>query len=446
MLITAITCTADRPEAFALCEKYVSRQTRKPDQWLVLDDGDKPIVPTMGQQYIYCPEFRGKKSMVSKVRMALVGGLVKGDALVFIEDDDFYRENWIAWCAEKLANLDLVGEGWAVYYNVRDRTWFSHTNATHASLCSTAIGRRFFPLILEVCNGIMRSPDNDAFIDEPLWKLAPNRKMVLSPNGIYGRRMVIGIKAMPGKVGYGPAHVRRDSAAKDDPKLEKLCELIGDDAGNYAGFFQTPRTPIAIPTPPIPSAQVVNIAKSETGRAHGPNWLKWLAPFQGKKGVVGMEIGTFQGESAEWFCDNIVTGDGAQFFCCDPFTGSPEHVLHRIDVSHIEEAARARLARFPQCTIIKDYSGNVLPTFPASLSFIYVDGLHTAKGALSDMVFAFRLLKIGGVMICDDYAWDSMPLPIDRPKMAIDSFLAIYAREIQVIGKAWQVAFIKISE
>jgi hypothetical protein len=43
---TVITPTGDRPETFALCERYLYRQTLKPSKWIVVDDGIK--YTTMG--------------------------------------------------------------------------------------------------------------------------------------------------------------------------------------------------------------------------------------------------------------------------------------------------------------------------------------------------------------------------------------------------------------
>ena len=39
---TIITPTGDRPDAFELCCKYVQRQTIKPVEWIVIDDGETP--------------------------------------------------------------------------------------------------------------------------------------------------------------------------------------------------------------------------------------------------------------------------------------------------------------------------------------------------------------------------------------------------------------------
>lgn len=37
--------------------------------------------------------------------------------------------------------------------------------------------------------------------------------------------------------------------------------------------------------------------------------------------------------------------------------------------------------------------------------FIYVDGLHLSQDVLYDALLSFDLLKVGGILIFDDYLW-----------------------------------------
>jgi predicted O-methyltransferase YrrM len=71
--------------------------------------------------------------------------------------------------------------------------------------------------------------------------------------------------------------------------------------------------------------------------------------------------------------------------------------------------------------------------------FIYVDGSHTAEESLADVVMAFGLLKKGGIMIMDDYLWDHVPDHLDRPKMAIDSFINMFIRKIEIRAINYQM-------
>lgn len=232
MNITAITTANYRPQAFALCEAYMRRQTMQPFQWLVLDDDEAPTVCTMGQEYHYWPELRGRGSLTLKIRRALETNLVKGDAIAFIENDDLYAPDWLAWCTEQLVTRDLVGEGRALYYNVRGRWYFEHVNLQHASLCQTAIHRRAFPELLAEC-----SNSHCPFLDVRIWRAVKRNRQVFDPYRAPNKRRVVGIKGMPGRTGYGGGHTGRDRSAADDPKLEKLRALAGSDADAYEPFF-----------------------------------------------------------------------------------------------------------------------------------------------------------------------------------------------------------------
>ena len=451
MTITAITCTQDRPEALALTELWMSRQTVKPDAWIVLDDGHTPAKATMGQKVIYAPECRGRVSMNDKLKIAFAPGVITTDAVVFIEDDDWVAPSWIETCIAGLGKHHIFGEAKTIYYNVAERWWFEHANLDHCSLCSTAVRREVFQSVISA----LARPH--AFIDQDIWRsIRSEKRKIVMPPPPNRPRLVVGIKAMPGRVGYSGAHTVRDKAAKNDPVMSLLQSLLGSDAEQYAKFYRkigaiTP--PVAakiIPPIPMPPTSIVPKVPfhTETGKGHGPNWLRWLGHLIDKPGVVGLEIGTFKGDSAEFMCENIFTGDGAEYNCVDPFTGSPEHELHHIDCSQTEVIARARLSVFPQCKIIKGFSQDVLNGWKGKrLDAAYVDGLHTSQAALRDGVLVFEALKVGGVMIWDDYAWEAMPRPIDRHKIGVDAFLAAYADQIEVLPpRGWQIAIRKTKE
>jgi predicted O-methyltransferase YrrM len=431
MKLTAVTPTGNRPEAFALCEKYMARQTLKPFQWIILDDGDVPTKCTMGQDYIYCPEYRGPTSLVKKLSHLVGNKLAKHEGLVFFEDDDAYAPTWLEFCATHLASYDMIGEGRAIYYNVAKRWWYEHHNLAHASLCSTAIKRKLFSALFNACQS------TNPFVDARLWTDVPTNKRVFDPHDNPDRRhLVVGMKALPGRVGYGGGHVVRDINAQDDPTLEKLKSLIGNDAALYEGFWHN-TTKMKVP------------AHTETGKVHGPVWLKHLGHLAGKPDIVGLEIGTFKGDSAEWMCENIFTHETARYYCVDPFTGSVEHHVGKIDCTTLEADSRARLDLFPQSRIIKGYSQDVLLNTKfgdKSLDFIYIDGSHIARDVMVDSVLAFRLVKVGGVICWDDLAWEVFPDPLDKPRIAIESFLKVYARELKVVHLGWQAIAIKTSE
>ncbi len=191
------------------------------------------------------------------------------------------------------------------------------------------------------------------------------------------------------------------------------------------------------------------IAHSECGRVHGPNWLKWLGHLRGTP-AVGLEIGTFEGDSAEWMLDNVYTHPESRYICIDPFTGAIDHAFAKIDCSDTERKAREKLARFQNVEIHKGCSQDILPAMVAKgmrIDGIYVDGSHTARDTLRDSIYSHDLLKVGGIMIWDDFEWAVMPDLLDRPKIGIEAFLAAYGHHVEALHpRGWQVAARKIKE
>lgn len=194
-----------------LCRQYMERQQRQPDQWLILD---------------------GPEPMIEKLATAIERGWIEGDALIFFEDDDYYARDWIAWCEQQLAKWEMIGEGKAIYYNVRKRWWSQCGNDTHASLCQTAIRRSLFETLVNVIRA-----HNSPWIDTQLWKIECD-KMLVCPQTQADRRL-IGIKGMPGKAGYSREHHKFDPrGCQRDPSMRKLFELIGNDASAYMQHYQ----------------------------------------------------------------------------------------------------------------------------------------------------------------------------------------------------------------
>lgn len=454
MNLTTICCTGDRPEAFELYERYLARQTVKPFQMLVLDDGETPTKCTLGEEYFYWPQMKGRGSMVKKIRKAMQDGLVKGDAIVFTEDDDAVSADYLAWCAENLAKYAIVGEGNNVYYNVQGRWWHRHNNMKHASLCATSITKQLFPWLLKQC-----TISEDPFLDVRLWNRAPGPSKVHFA-GLDDRR-VVGIKGMPGRAGYGTGHTEKDRSANDDPDLVVLKRLMGEDAKNYERFYippATPRkqTPVPAEPAPAPKPNVVTIGApkpivplSDFANGHGPNWLRWLGHLKGQPATM-IEIGTFRGESAEWVLTNILTHPDSVLHCVDPFTGSDEHRLYGIDCTENEKLARERLARFgDKVQFHVTTSERFLYELNANkhqpkVRAAYCDGAHDALNVLRDAVMLFDTLEVGGRLIFDDVEWKEMPSPLDRPKMAVEAFQAIYSRKLKIINpRGWQHCYEK---
>lgn len=160
-----------------------------------------------------------------------------------------------------------------------------------------------------------------------------------------------------------------------------------------------------------------------------------------------LEIGSYEGRSACYFIENCAREHPIELHCVDSWEGGIEHdagamsaVEARFD--HNVALARSRAPHKVQLVKHKSYSHPALaklifvnPT--PSFDVIYIDGSHQAPDVLTDAVMSFQLLRVGGLMIFDDYLW-SMEAPgrqdsFNMPKPAIDAFLNIFQRKMFVV-------------
>ncbi len=89
---------------------------------------------------------------------------------------------------------------------------------------------------------------------------------------------------------------------------------------------------------------------------------------------------------------------------------------------------------------LKGRSEDLLSALPReSFDIIYIDGCHLALNVLFDAVSAWLLLKPGGLLIFDDYLWETGKPPSQRPQLAIDLFLEFLHGRYDLVSKAYQV-------
>lgn len=177
-----------------------------------------------------------------------------------------------------------------------------------------------------------------------------------------------------------------------------------------------------------------------------PTWSRLLPKFRPEK---LLEIGSFEGASACFLIDTLANSTPLELHCVDTWEGGIESGYQGTDMGSVEERflhntgiAVRRAAHNVDLRIHKGMSDFVLSGLLASgkrnfFDFVYVDGSHQAPDVICDAVLGFRLLRVGGVMVFDDYLWaENLPQgkdPLRCPKMAIDDFTNIYWRKISFI-------------
>ena len=170
-MITAITPTGDRPEALALCRRWMAAQTLKPDQWLIIDDGKIPANIDFGESYIQYVRREPRAddpqhTLVVNVECAL--SYVLGDRIFFIEDDEYYAPEYIKTMNRQLDDYQLVGIGASKYYHLPTGGYVRHNNMNHASLAQTAFRAEMLPLVRQCAAQGMEK----YWLDDRIWRAA----------------------------------------------------------------------------------------------------------------------------------------------------------------------------------------------------------------------------------------------------------------------------------
>lgn len=155
-----------------------------------------------------------------------------------------------------------------------------------------------------------------------------------------------------------------------------------------------------------------------------------------------LEIGAFEGRSAMFFATYFPE---AQIDSVDRFDGGSDF-RREIDWAALEARFDRNVARFQgRVTKHKGLSRAVLSDLEAarrSYDLAFVDANHFHDDAYIDTVFAWAMLREGGVLIWDDYTWFSYQRPLCNPRAAIDRFMDVHAGEYQALAAA-QLVFIR---
>lgn len=245
MDVSLITCTADRPAAFACCERWVHRMVetaydQRPElrvEWIVSDGGERRAEfaerRVEGQKPSFLPVVHLRNRCggppACNFRRNLTAGLqaARGDVVLFIEDDDWYHGRWLLEAIELLAGVEIAGEGRARYYNLQTRRWKVMPNRQHASLCQTAIRRSLVEPLLRTI-----SRTRSTFLDVRLWRDAPSDESTLRLGSFHS----VGLKGFPGRPGIGVGHRMRGGRVDADGTV--LRDWIGKDADGLLDLFR----------------------------------------------------------------------------------------------------------------------------------------------------------------------------------------------------------------
>ena len=174
-----------------------------------------------------------------------------------------------------------------------------------------------------------------------------------------------------------------------------------------------------------------------------------------------LEIGGFEGRGTCFFIAQAALNPQSEVHCVDTWDGGIEHDGENMGAVEARFRHNTALALEATPKIVKFvvHKGNSDTEMARLLAagmrnhfdLVYVDGSHQAPDVICDAVLAFRLLRVGGILVFDDYLWaERLPGGVDLlrcPRIAIDSFASLYARKLVQLGfPLRQVYFQKLSD
>ncbi|UIE36472.1 class I SAM-dependent methyltransferase [Leptodesmis sichuanensis] len=182
-----------------------------------------------------------------------------------------------------------------------------------------------------------------------------------------------------------------------------------------------------------------------------PIWEHYLQRLANQPELMAVEIGSWEGRSTCWLLDHILTHPTAQITCIDTFTGGAEHqaLWQGSFLQTIEQRFDFNVAQTGTPEKVKKIVGKsqiALRSLPLnSYHLAYIDGSHIASDVLEDALLTWGLIKVGGIIIFDDYQYVFPPEVTEAPpKTAIDAFLTTFSKKIVVIHQGYQVLVEKI--
>jgi predicted O-methyltransferase YrrM len=174
------------------------------------------------------------------------------------------------------------------------------------------------------------------------------------------------------------------------------------------------------------------------------NWFSTVSLDKYKdKPINYLEIGAFYGANILSVANTYGKHCDSKLYCIDPWEDygdypeykNEQHTIYQSFLSNIENSGVG-----DKVIVNRGYSNSEIPKFrDVFFDIIYIDGNHEPEYVLEDAVLSFRKLKIGGILIFDDYAWGGP----DLTQRGIDAFLSGYHKRISYLGQQNTQVFIK---
>ena len=174
---------------------------------------------------------------------------------------------------------------------------------------------------------------------------------------------------------------------------------------------------------------------------HHKHWQDIFDKYLTQPTLHMLEVGCFEGRSTMWFADKLKRDPKSTLRCVDNWKGGEEVERSNLnfDMDVVKENFHRNIDSHEcedQITVHERSSEEFLCVYMPHnyryYNFIYLDGSHTQRDTLVDMVLCVGALTKGGVLIVDDYM-NNMATnnPLLRPKDAVDFVVKSFGNELE---------------
>jgi predicted O-methyltransferase YrrM len=178
-----------------------------------------------------------------------------------------------------------------------------------------------------------------------------------------------------------------------------------------------------------------------------PSWTKHVVPvLAGRENLHWLEVGSYEGRSALWTLDNILTGRGSTITCIDRWESLWTQQCAEEKNFDINVAGRTKVVK------LRGLSKDVLARLPQNyFCGVYVDGSHEEADVYRDARQVLPLLRPGAFLIFDDYeaspqdTWENRANRKEPPPRqfgvfeAVNRFLKELGTRAVVLHSDWQL-------
>ena len=185
-------------------------------------------------------------------------------------------------------------------------------------------------------------------------------------------------------------------------------------------------------------------------------WARHILPLQEYFPTIRLlEIGVFEGMSACWWLDNLLTGPNDFYLGIDPwnaavmrgpFTQQP--TMDKVHATAVESlkpyGGKARLYHGTSVEAFRPAPEIESLLLPGSFEVAYIDGVHEPGGVTFDSVNAWSVVRPGGIIVWDDWNLGnprSKPHPMD---VFLRNFFALIEGKYEVLWEGVQFGIRKL--